>query len=286
MPYKSRWSVPIPDCSLPTFLFGSASHTEPQSLANKQCYIDAQNPEKNYLTRSSFRLWSQRFGAGLRKLSGFGPGERILVFSGNNLAFPVAFMGVLMAGGIFSAANPSFVARELANQLKDSGACYLLVAQASLDTALEAAKIAGLPADRIRYFDADALFEKGGMDKGEQKDVKYWNSIFVGESEARGYQWPELKGEFVLLVSCLSFLCCDPNGESVCESRYSSLWSQRQVDREQAGSLSARPFATHIGAAYELRRPRDVFLDPLRASPPVKRTDDSVQAPTKPQKQS
>ncbi|KAK5949815.1 hypothetical protein OHC33_009204 [Knufia fluminis] len=195
MPYKSRWSVPIPDCSLPTFLFGSATHQEPPSLANKQCYIDAQNPEKYFLTRSSFKLWSQRFGMGVGRLPGFKPGERVLVFSGNNLAFPVAFMGVLMAGGIFSAANPSFVGRELANQLKDSGAAYLLVAEASLDTALEAAKIAGLSTDRIRYFDADALFEKGGMDKSDLKGIKYWNSIFADESDAKSYQWPELKGK-------------------------------------------------------------------------------------------
>ena len=205
MPYKSRWSVPIPDCSLPTFLFGSASNTEPSSLANKQCYIDAQSPEKYFLTRSSFKLWSQRFGLGLTNLSGFAPGDRVLVFSGNNLAFPIAFMGVLMAGGIFTAANPSFVGRELANQLKDSGAAHLLVTEAALDTALEAAKLVGLSTDRIRYFDADALFEKGGMEKTEQKGVKYWASIFADESEARNYQWPELKGKLTDLLFISAF---------------------------------------------------------------------------------
>jgi len=249
MPYKSRWSVPIPDCSLPTFLFGSASHTENSSLANKKCYLDAQNPEKNYLTRSGFKLWSQRFGAGLRNLPGFAPGERVLVFSGNNLAFPVAFMGILMAGGIFSAANPSFVGRELANQLKDSGACYLLVAQASLDTALEAAKIAGLPTDRIRYFDADALFEQGGMDKGEQKGVKYWNGIFVGESEARSYQWPELKGELVCSVPPLSFLCRGFSGESDGELQCFSRYDYRHMDHRRTSPSCAHSVVTHNGAA-------------------------------------
>ena len=107
-----------------------------------------------------------------------------------------------MAGGIFTAANPSFVGRELANQLKDSGAAYLLVTEAALDTALEAAKLVGLSTDRIRYFDADALFEKSGMDKAEQKGVKYWASIFANESEGRKYQWPELKGK----LTDLSFI--------------------------------------------------------------------------------
>jgi len=213
MPYTSRWSVPIPDCSLPTFLFGSATHNEPNALANKKCYIDAQNPDKYWFTRSSYKLWCQRFAAGLKQLPGFSPGERVLVFSGNNLAFPVAFMGIVMAGGIFTAANPSFVGRELANQLKDSGACYLLVAQASLDTALEAAKIAGMSTDRIRYIDTDALFQTGGMDKAEQKGVKYWNSIFASESEGKGYQWPEMKGEFRYRFPKSSFAIETRNGK-------------------------------------------------------------------------
>lgn len=198
MPHKSRWSVPIPSTSLPTFLFNSAAHVESPALASKQCYIDAQSPEKYFLTRSGFKIWSQRFGLGLTRLPGFAPGERVLVFSGNSLGFPVAFMGVAMAGGIFTAANPSFTARELAFQLKDSGAAYLLVAEASLDTALDAARVAGLDTDRIRYFDADALFEKDGIDKGEQKGVKYWGGIFAAEYEAKAYQWPELNGELAI----------------------------------------------------------------------------------------
>ena len=195
MPYKSRWTVPIPECSLPTFLFTSATYAEPPTLANKQCYIDASNPDSYYLTRASFKLWSQRFGLGLTRLPGFSPGERVLVFSGNNLAFPVACMGTLMAGGIFTAANPSLTGRELGNQLANSEAAYLLVAEPALDTALEAAKLAGLPTDRIRYFDVDAIFEKGGQEKEAKKGVQYWASIFASETEAKNYQWPELKGK-------------------------------------------------------------------------------------------
>lgn len=193
MPYKSRWSIPIPDCSLPTFLFSSASHREPPELANKPAYIDAAKPDTHFFTRSSFKLWAQRFGLGLTRMPAFKPGDRVLIFSANSMAIPVAFMGILMAGGVFTAANPAFTVRELANQLSNCEAAYLLVAESSLDTAIEAAKTSGLPIDRIRYFDADCIFEK--VEKDSLQGVKYWGDIFAGENEARGYQWPELKGE-------------------------------------------------------------------------------------------
>jgi 4-coumarate--CoA ligase len=51
-------------------------------------------------SRHTYRLWSQRVAAGLRK-SGLQPGDRVLLFSGNTLLFPVLFMGVVMAGDIF-----------------------------------------------------------------------------------------------------------------------------------------------------------------------------------------
>lgn len=205
MPYKSRWSIPIPECSLPTFLFTSASHREPTELANKAAYIDAANPDTHFFTRSSFKLWSQRFGLGMTRMPGFKPGDRVLIFSANSMAIPVAFMGVLMAAGVFTAANPAFTVRELAHQLSNSEAAYLLVAESSLDTAIAAAKTSGLPIDRVRYFDADCFFEK--TQKGSLNGVKYWGDIFAGENEAGGYQWPELKGTCACSANVRSCLC-------------------------------------------------------------------------------
>ena len=192
MPHVSRWTIPVPDCSLPTFLFTSASHQEPAELANKPAYIDAASPNDCYYTRAGLKLWAQRFGLGLTKLSGFTTGDRIQIFSPNSMGIPVVFYGILMAGGIFTAANPAFTARELATQLNNSGASYMLTAESSLDVAIAAAKDAGLPLDRVRYFDADYIFH--GTEKKEIKGVRYFNDIFADSSEAKNYQWPELKG--------------------------------------------------------------------------------------------
>lgn len=99
-----------------------------------------------------------------------------------------------MAGGVFTAANPAFTARELAYQLKDSGAAYLFVTEASLDTAVEAAKTVGLPLDRVKYLDADVLVGRDLAKKTERKGAGYWGSTFASEQDGKKYQWADLKG--------------------------------------------------------------------------------------------
>src|ERR1700755_28164 len=102
MPYKSRWTVPVPICSLPTFLFGPSANSEKAiDNPNKLAFADAANPDAYRMTREEFRQWTLRFARGLTDSGLFKKGDRLLLFSGNNLFVPVVFMGTLCAGGIF-----------------------------------------------------------------------------------------------------------------------------------------------------------------------------------------
>ncbi|KAJ5188287.1 hypothetical protein N7491_004611 [Penicillium cf. griseofulvum] len=184
MPYKSRWTINIPDTHLASILFQSP--TASLSKTHK-CYLEAARPETHSLTTHDLRLWSQRFAAGLRK-SGLQPGDRVLLFSGNDLFFPVVFMGVIMAGGIFTGANPTYIARELAYQLQDSDATYLLCASSSLETGLEAAKQANLPTTRIFAFD-NSIYD--GI-PNPQKGCACWGDLLGSEEEGRAFIWDEL----------------------------------------------------------------------------------------------
>ena len=141
MPIHSRWQIPLDVCSLPTFLFGAPDSQLPTS--HKPAFLDASRSETHFLTHQSFKTWSQRLGAGLQK-AGLKPGDRVLLFSGNSIFFPVVFMGILVAGGIFTGANPGYVARELAYQLKDSEAKFLICADGSLEMGIEAAESIGM----------------------------------------------------------------------------------------------------------------------------------------------
>lgn len=190
MPVQSRWTIDIPDAHLATLLFQAPDYTLEN---NYKCFIDAARPETHYLTKPDYRLWSQRFAVGLRK-SGVRTGDRVLLFSGNNLFFPVVYMGVLMAGGIFTSANPSYVVRELAFQLKNSGSVYLICHETSLDTGLEAAKTGGLGADRVLVFN-DKLYDTDIAKLNAEyarRNLRYWGELVASIEEGGKYAWEEL----------------------------------------------------------------------------------------------
>lgn len=181
MPWKSRWTVDIPTLSLPDYLFQSP--TAP--LATKPLLIDADKPEYN-LTFTTYREWSKRLAAGLQK-AGFKAGDRLLLYSGNTIFFPVVLMSTIMAGGIFTGANPTYVARELAYQLQDSGAKFLITADAQLETALEAAGTIGFPRDHIFAFDEGyATFDNRGQ---SVNGIAHWTQLLASREETATFAW-------------------------------------------------------------------------------------------------
>lgn len=184
MPIASQWRVEIPHISLPSLLLNSAAHP----LPDVPIFIDAKNPKTNYLTLKSYRLWSQRLAVGLRH-AGLRDGDRVFLFSDNNTFSPVVFMGVIMAGGIFTGASSSAVDRELAYQLKDSDALFLLCTVAHLRTGLEAARQVSLPRTRVFVFDDHPAMEASNPLHFE---LRHWSSLIGPEDEGRAFQWEQL----------------------------------------------------------------------------------------------
>ena len=186
MPYRSRWNIDIPQVTLPTFLFQSP--TAP--LSEAPSLIDAERPDTYFLSSATYRLWSQRFAVGLI-VAGLKPGEPVLLYSGNTLFNPVVFLGAIMARGIFSGANPGYTAREVAYQLSNTGARFLLCADNSLDTGLAAAKEAGLPKDRVFVFDDGyATFDGKGAGRN---GCQHWSALLASPEAGRAFHWKESK---------------------------------------------------------------------------------------------
>ncbi|CEL05584.1 Putative 4-coumarate-CoA ligase [Aspergillus calidoustus] len=216
MPFKSRWQIDVPDAHLASLLLTSPSHPLSQT---HRCFSEAARPDSHYFTTHDFRLWCQRFAAGLRK-SGLKKGDRVLLFSGNDIFFPVVFLGITMAGGIFSGANPTYVARELAFQLQDSGAIYLLCAEDSLNTGIEAAKLAGLGQDKVFVFN-NAIFDG----KGEAKQgCRYWGDLVATVEESTGFAWEDLntpeKSSTTLALNYSSGTTGRPKGVEISHKNY------------------------------------------------------------------
>lgn len=185
MVIKSRFSTDVPNCSVQQWLFGSSSNPLPE----KKAWIDADNPTTKFLTISSARLLAKRIAVGLLE-RGLQPGDRVLVFSGNNVVFPAIMLGVWMAGGIFTGANPSYVARELAFQLKDSGARFMLAADSSWGVAMDAAGVVGMASENIFVLD-DTVPGGEDMAKMSLEEPQHWTRLLASREKAEAFEWTE-----------------------------------------------------------------------------------------------
>lgn len=191
MPIQSRWSCDIPKYSLLNFLFNTPTHP----LSKDPLYIDGHNPDNHFLSTHAYRSLVLRIASGLIA-SGLQPGDRVLLFSGNNIFFPAIFTGSIAAGGIFTGANPGFTARELAQQLKDSGAKFLIANVLSIDVAIDAARVAGVSPRNVFAFDDGLYMDVDGNvvkweSKADVKGMRHWSDIVEAGTEE--FAWDELK---------------------------------------------------------------------------------------------
>ncbi|CAM1500800.1 Fc.00g099620.m01.CDS01 [Cosmosporella sp. VM-42] len=187
MPIESRFSVSVPNCSIQQWVFGSPSG----SLPDKKAWIDADRPQTHFLTYSEGRLLAKRIAAGLLE-NGLKSGDRVLLFSGNSIFFPAIVLGIWMAGGIFTGANPGYVARELAFQLKDSEACMMIAADPSFEVALEAAKQVGLRSDRVFLFDS-TMPDSPNVEKEPRMGSRHWTELITSRDKGDQFKWTEPK---------------------------------------------------------------------------------------------
>jgi long-subunit acyl-CoA synthetase (AMP-forming) len=102
MPFSSTYpSIKYGQTNLLDFVFpkNEAPSEEPQ-------WIDSANP-KMYLSQRTGLEWIKRVGVGLKK-TGLPRGERIMLFTTNHIYVPVAYLGIVGSGYVFTAANPAY----------------------------------------------------------------------------------------------------------------------------------------------------------------------------------
>jgi acyl-CoA synthetase (AMP-forming)/AMP-acid ligase II len=130
--FRSPW----PDAELPVIPLVPFVLRRADDLATKAAIVDGSTGRT--ITYGDLAAGIHRVAYGLSQ-RGFGKGDVFAVYSSNCPEYALAFFGVATLGGIVTTINPLATAAELAEQLRDSGAVYLVAVPAVLDKAREAA---------------------------------------------------------------------------------------------------------------------------------------------------
>jgi acyl-CoA synthetase (AMP-forming)/AMP-acid ligase II len=128
--------VTIPDVTITDYVLRHAAR-----LGDKPALVDG--PTGRTLTYRQLADGARRAAAGLAK-RGFGKGDVLAIYCPNLPEYAIVFLGVAMAGGVNTTVNPLYTADELANQLRDSGARFLVTVPLFLEKAKEGAAKSGV----------------------------------------------------------------------------------------------------------------------------------------------
>jgi acyl-CoA synthetase (AMP-forming)/AMP-acid ligase II len=128
--------IEIPDVTLADFVLGGAA-----ARGDRPALIDG--PTGRTITYAELAGATRAVASGLAA-RGFVPGDTFAIFSPNLPEYAVAFHGVAMAGGTVTTVNSLASEGDLTEQLRATGARFLLTVGPFLDRALPAARAAGV----------------------------------------------------------------------------------------------------------------------------------------------
>ncbi|HEX8558521.1 MAG TPA: 4-coumarate--CoA ligase family protein [Pyrinomonadaceae bacterium] len=123
--------VEIPDVTLTEFVFSQAARH-----ADKPALVDG--PSGRVTTYAQLSAAVRAAAAGLAR-RGFGKGDVAALYSPNLPEYVVAFHAVASSGGVVTPVNPLYTVEELAKQLEDSRATYVVTVPPLVGRVREAA---------------------------------------------------------------------------------------------------------------------------------------------------
>jgi acyl-CoA synthetase (AMP-forming)/AMP-acid ligase II len=138
--------VDIPNLSIYDFLFGTLGKADLSANALVDGSTGATTTYGELVTQVNAV-------AGALAARGVDSTTTVGLLCPNTPAFAVVFHGLLRLGAIVTTINSLYTAEEIANQLKDAGATWLITVSPLLAGAEEAAKAVGLDADHLIVLD-------------------------------------------------------------------------------------------------------------------------------------
>ena len=96
-------TINIPELDVLTYLFGDG-----EDLSEEPLWVNAADSSK-YLSPRTGLQWIKRLAIGLDKL-GVKKGEVVMIVTPNTIFVPIAYLGVVGSGRIFTGVNPLYTA--------------------------------------------------------------------------------------------------------------------------------------------------------------------------------
>ncbi|KAK5745024.1 hypothetical protein LTR17_001775 [Elasticomyces elasticus] len=163
MPFLATEHFPIPTKDILSWTFDDYRHDWDEPI-----YIDAYQPDRTSISARQAKTLIRQLVAGLRAL-GLQKGDCICIHSLNHVYYPIFFLAVAAAGGVFAGTNPAYTPHELTHALKIAKVKYVVVAPDFLAPMEKAMEAVGLGNSELVIFNLN------------------------GEAAPEGYkQWPEL----------------------------------------------------------------------------------------------
>ncbi|KAL4950790.1 hypothetical protein BDW69DRAFT_201911 [Aspergillus filifer] len=147
--------TPVPDVGIWQLLFERREKPFPDDHV-----IFYDGATKSSYTYHDIKTHSARFGSALQTTWDFKKGDVLALMSPNCIETTAVTWGCHYVGGTVAPINPGLSSRELEQQLLRSQAKGIGAHPSCLGTAIEAAKLASLPSDRVLVL--------GGTDKGRE----------------------------------------------------------------------------------------------------------------------
>ena len=237
MIYKSIYpTLDIPDTNILSYVFPKG-----QEPSDTPIWIDTKDSSHSLSPRQALK-WIKQLAASLDRF-GVARGETVMTFTPNHIFVPVAYLGVVGSGRVFSGANATYTAVEVEYQIEHTGTKIILAHPSLLEIAVEAGHKAGLHKDRIFQFSDHPCMPVNG--------VEDWRSI-LSASAGETYSWEDMLGSAQITVATVNYSSGTtglPKG--VCVSHHNIIATSEQTifmrDQEQPYKTIERPPERWVG---------------------------------------
>ncbi|KAK3110826.1 hypothetical protein LTR53_014491 [Teratosphaeriaceae sp. CCFEE 6253] len=122
MPFLATEHYPIPTKDLLSWTFDDYRHSWDEPI-----YIDALDPERTSVSARQAKKLIRQLVAGFRAI-GLQQGDCVCVHSFNHAYYPLVFLAVVAAGGVWAGTNPAYTSHELTHALKIAKVNFVLTA--------------------------------------------------------------------------------------------------------------------------------------------------------------